>query len=227
MVIAEKKADHKKYEKRVWLMTLTKYTIIILKSVNPVTFLQWKSTTLLLQSLVHIKRRPTRPWPSALSHDNRLRRCIFHFPSSVLWFLSARLTPIGHYSFYFKRRIKAMCYKCQMWLSQLSSSDIMWLHKPPTVSLLPLNVKHSWSMMINKQNYCWKKRSNSSKTGEIIKWSFSFTLDLCVKYDLVNTSQRSWKHCERLTSLLITEQAIILGFGSSAAPLRIWSDHGN
>lgn len=46
-----------------------------------------------------------------------------------------------------------MCYKDQMWLSQLSSSDIMWLQEPPTASLLPLDA--SWLLLkkANKQKY--------------------------------------------------------------------------
>lgn len=123
------------------------------------------------------QRKPTKSWLSPLSHDNRLYRCLFHFPLlCVLWFLSARLTPIGHYSFYFKRGIKAMYYKYQMWLSQLSSSDVMWLHKPPTVSLLPLDTPLSWFMMVNKQNTCWKRGHRAQKKGALINRPFSFSL---------------------------------------------------
>lgn len=169
------------------------------------------------------QRKPTRPWTSSLSHDNRLRRCFFHFPSSDFCLHDQHQLVI--IVFYFKHGIKEMCYKDQMWLSQLSSSDIMWHHKPPTVSLLPLDTPRSWLKMVYKQNTCWKRGQRAQKKGALIKRSFSVCV--CVWSMIGRIPQKIWKHCEWLTSLLITEQPIMLGFGSSAPPLRIYSDHGN
>lgn len=154
----------------------TNYAIIIslLKCVNSLTFLQWKSTTPLLQLSVSIKG--SRPGFSPL-HLAMITGCIAVvplFPPLYRLISVCTQTPIGHYSFYFKRGIKAVSYKYQMWPSQLSS-DVMWLHKPPTVSLLPLDTPGPLFMMVNKQNTCWggKVRERRKKRA-LINWSFGF-----------------------------------------------------
>lgn len=50
------------------------------------------------------------------------------------------------------------------------------------------------------------------KKGALIKRSFSVCV--CVWSMIGRIPQKIWKHCEWLTSLLITEQPIMLGFGS-------------
>lgn len=148
---------------------------MLLKCVNLVTFLQWKSPTLLL---VHIKG--SQP-DLGLLHLAMITGCVavfFHFPSSDFCLHDQHQLVI--IVLYFKHGIKEMCYKDQMWLSQLSSSDIMWLHKPPTVSLLPLDTPRSWLKMVYKQNTCWKRGQRAQKKGALIKRSFSVCVCVCV-----------------------------------------------
>lgn len=112
-----------------------------------------------------MKKQPARPQPSPLTHDNRLHCCLLHFPSSVSSDFSLHYQhQLFIIAFYFKHRIKEECYKYHMWRSRLSSSGVMWLHKPPTVSLLLLDTPQSGFMVVNKQKTCRKegqKRSNN------------------------------------------------------------------
>lgn len=62
---------------------LTNYTIIIIKNVSVHSLLSVKKHNCVITDVSTHQRKPTRPGPSPLSHDNRLHRCLFHFPSSV------------------------------------------------------------------------------------------------------------------------------------------------
>lgn len=50
---------------------------------------------------------------------------------------------------------------------------------------------------------------------------------VCVWCSIGRIPLKIWIQCAWLTSPLITEQPVMLGFGSSASPLRIYCDHGN
>lgn len=61
--------------------------LLQLKSVNVAAFLQRNDSRSVISA--H-QRRPTKPRPASVSHDNRLHRLalFFFFPFSLLWFLS-------------------------------------------------------------------------------------------------------------------------------------------
>lgn len=71
-------------------------------------------------------------------------------------------------------------------------------------------------ILVGKRSKSSEKRSTNKAILQCV------CVCVCLKYDWANTSE-DWKHCEWLTSLLITEQPIMLGFGSSSEDIqRSW-----
>lgn len=119
------------------------------------------------------QRKPARPWPSSFSHDNRLHRCFFPFPSSDFCLHDEHQLVIIVFILNMGSKKCVINTRCDY--HSCHGLDVMWLHKPPTVSLLPLDNPHSWLKMVKRRNTCWKWDKCSAE-GALIKQSFSFSL---------------------------------------------------
>lgn len=115
------------------------------------------------------QRKPAGPWPSSLSHDNRLRRRFFPSPSSDSCLHDEH--PLVIIVFILNMGSKKCVINTRCDYHSCHGLDVMWLHKPPTVSLLPLYNPHSWLEVVNRRKACWKRGQCSEKGALIKQWS--------------------------------------------------------